>query len=242
MFDVHLANVIMALVSGISVGPFLAGYSKYRSEMIHNRDLLDIAEAKANGSDYMELPEGTDLFKNKYITFIITSLLSGLLWAIMCITNGFNYIFLINSIVSSVLVIISIIDFQVYEIPVEINCFILFMGVLKLIINLDNWLLYIIGFAAVSILFLIIALVTKGMGGGDIKLMATLGLVLGWKQIILVMILGCILGAVIHGLRIILFKGSRVLAFGPYLSMAAIISMCYGDKLIEWYMSLFAFN
>lgn len=54
-------------------------------------------------------------------------------------------------------------------------------------------------------------------GGGDIKLMAAAGLFMGYKNVILAFFLGCILGAVIHVIRMKVSGKQRVLAFGPYL-------------------------
>jgi leader peptidase (prepilin peptidase)/N-methyltransferase len=74
------------------------------------------------------------------------------------------------------------------------------------------------------------------MGGGDIKLMAAAGLLVGWKLILLAFFLGCIYGSVIHPIRMILFKQSRVLAFGPYLAAGILTAVLIGDKMIDWYL------
>lgn len=107
--------------------------------------------------------------------------------------------------------------------------------------NYKNFLYYLIGMVCVSGFLLLLYLITKGrgIGGGDIKLMAAAGLLLGWKHIILALILGCIIGSVIH---IILMKVSdkgRMLAFGPYLSVGIVISMLCGDRLLNWYLGIF---
>ena len=76
------------------------------------------------------------------------------------------------------------------------------------------------------------------MGGGDVFLMAAAGLLLGWKNIILAFVLGCIIGSVIH---IIIMKVKKetdnMLPFGPYLSAGIFISMLFGEKMINWYIS-----
>ena len=78
------------------------------------------------------------------------------------------------------------------------------------------------------------------MGGGDIKLMAALGLLVGWKKILLVMGLGAILGSIIHSIIMAVSKKEHVLAFGPYLSAGGILSMCFGDELIRLYLDYLA--
>ena len=79
----------------------------------------------------------------------------------------------------------------------------------------------------------------RGIGGGDIKLMAAAGLLLGFQGIILALILGCVLGSVIHLLRMKLQDKNNVLALGPYLSVGIFIAMLYSDKIIGFYLSFF---
>ena len=88
---------------------------------------------------------------------------------------------------------------------------------------------------------LLIFLVTKGrgIGFGDVKLMAAAGLLLGWKLIILSLGLGCVLGSIIHITLMYVKDKDRVLAFGPYLSLGIFISMLYGEQIIEWYLHMF---
>jgi leader peptidase (prepilin peptidase)/N-methyltransferase len=88
-------------------------------------------------------------------------------------------------------------------------------------------------------LFLLLV-VSKGraIGGGDVKLMAAAGLLLGWKNIILAFLLGCIIGSVIHLLRMKLSGADHVLAMGPYLSVGIAVAALWGDTLINWYISL----
>lgn len=76
------------------------------------------------------------------------------------------------------------------------------------------------------------------MGGGDVKLMAVAGLLLGWKLVILAFFIGCLLGSILHITRMKLVDAGHMLAFGPYLSMGIIISMLWGNDLIAWYLQL----
>ena len=77
----------------------------------------------------------------------------------------------------------------------------------------------------------------RGIGGGDIKLMAVSGLLLGWKQILLAFVLGCIIGSVIHMIRMKMSGQGHMLAFGPYLSVGIMIAALAGDQMIAWYLS-----
>ena len=74
--------------------------------------------------------------------------------------------------------------------------------------------------------------------GGDIKLMFACGLILGWKLTLLAFVLGCIIGSVVHIIRMVRKKAGRMLAMGPYLSAGILLAALWGNKWISWYLSL----
>jgi leader peptidase (prepilin peptidase)/N-methyltransferase len=78
----------------------------------------------------------------------------------------------------------------------------------------------------------------EAMGGGDIKLMAMLGGVLGWKGVILTTFVGSLFGSFI-GISLILIKGGEFgskIPFGPYLALGAIISLFLGQECLELFL------
>jgi len=80
----------------------------------------------------------------------------------------------------------------------------------------------------------------EGMGGGDVKLLAMIGAFLGWKAVILTILLGSLIGS-ITGIIIMVLKGKDfkyAIPFGPFLSLGAVISLFYGENLIRWYLYL----
>ena len=88
---------------------------------------------------------------------------------------------------------------------------------------------YILGMFAVSLPLLLLFLITKGaaIGGGDIKLMAAAGLFLGSEKILYALFLGCLLGVLIHGLRIKIQGAERKLAMGPYLAAGITMTLLF---------------
>jgi leader peptidase (prepilin peptidase)/N-methyltransferase len=164
---------------------------------------------------------------------------NGILWLLVAIVKGISVDSLLYALFFSALLTLSVIDFRTYEIPAGINIFILTLGLIMTALHYTDWLTHMIGFFAVSIPLFILIVMTNGkaMGGGDMKLMATAGLFLGWKLIILAFALGCVIGAPIHILRMKLSGEDRVLAMGPYLSVGIAIAVLWGDKLIELYLS-----
>lgn len=165
---------------------------------------------------------------------------NGVLWLLVAMIKGLSVESLLYALLFSALLTLSVIDFRTYEIPAGINIFILTLGLIMTVLNYTEWLDHVIGFLAVSIPLYIIIIVTdgRGIGGGDMKLMATAGLLIGWKLIILAFALGCIIGAPVHILRMKIAKADRVLAMGPYLSIGILIAVLWGDSIIRWYLGV----
>jgi len=82
------------------------------------------------------------------------------------------------------------------------------------------------------------------MGGGDIKMMAMVGGVLGWKGILLTTFIGSLSGSVI-GILLIMTKGKSwgsKIPFGPYLALGAVLSLFFGQELFELWQKLSGWN
>lgn len=90
--------------------------------------------------------------------------------------------------------------------------------------------------------FLLIAVVSNGgMGGGDIKLIGMLGLWLGIRGILMTMFFSFILGAVLSVFLLAAKVKSRkeAIPFGPFIAIAALITICFQDDLWIWYLQRF---
>jgi len=80
----------------------------------------------------------------------------------------------------------------------------------------------------------------EGMGGGDVKLLAMIGAFLGWKAVILTILLSSFIGSLV-GILMILVKGKDfkyAIPFGPFLAAGAVISLACGGEIIQWYLNL----
>lgn len=175
------------------------------------------------------------------IQYPMIELLNGILYITVFYFNGFKLASILYCILVSALLVLSIIDFRTFEIPAGINLFIGIVGIIRVITDIHNIMSYLIGFCSVSGFLLVLYFLTKGkgIGGGDIKLMAVAGLFLGYKLIILAFLLGCILGSILHLIRMRIWKQESILAFGPYLSLGIFISMLFGNSILQWYLSHF---
>lgn len=87
---------------------------------------------------------------------------------------------------------------------------------------------------------LAIALLTRGMGMGDVKLFALFGWVLGFPQVIVAFILACALGSLAGGLLILTgrVKRKQHIPFAPWLAAGTVITFGYGTQIISGYLSL----
>jgi prepilin signal peptidase PulO-like enzyme (type II secretory pathway) len=94
-----------------------------------------------------------------------------------------------------------------------------------------------IGFA----LFLLIAIVSRGgMGWGDVKLAALIGLATGFPLVFLAIIMGAILGGIVAVALMIVKKRKfkESIPFGPFLALAAMVTLLWGSNILSWYLGL----
>jgi leader peptidase (prepilin peptidase)/N-methyltransferase len=98
-----------------------------------------------------------------------------------------------------------------------------------------------LGGAIGLVVFLLLALVSRGgMGFGDVKLAALIGLATGFPLVLLALIMGAILG----GLAAIVLLAARkrgrkeAIPFGPFLAAAAMVTLLWGNNILNWYLGL----
>ena len=75
----------------------------------------------------------------------------------------------------------------------------------------------------------------EAMGGGDIKLLFVLALYLGWGQLLLALLAGCLLGLV----WTVAARRQGAIPLGPFLAAGALLTVCFGGPLLDWYFGLF---
>ena len=82
----------------------------------------------------------------------------------------------------------------------------------------------------------------EGMGGGDIKLMAMVGAFIGWKPVLLAIMIGSFLGSVVGvGLMALgIMRRDQYIPFGPFLAAGSLLALLFHQPLFDWYWSLIA--
>jgi leader peptidase (prepilin peptidase) / N-methyltransferase len=76
---------------------------------------------------------------------------------------------------------------------------------------------------------------TESMGGGDVKLLAMIGAFLGWKCALITFFIAPFFGAVV-GIISMIVKKDHTIPYGPFLSLAAVISLFWADKIIGMFI------
>jgi leader peptidase (prepilin peptidase)/N-methyltransferase len=77
----------------------------------------------------------------------------------------------------------------------------------------------------------------EGLGMGDVKMLAMIGAFLGWKAVLVTLVLSSFSGAVIGVALIAAQRGSMkfALPFGTFLAIGAVVAMFAGEPLVNWY-------
>ncbi len=185
------------------------------------------------------------------LIYPIIEAFTGALYLLLYLRFGLEWQLLIYMALFSLLIVISAIDLKTMEIPNGLIIAGLTVGAIQLIVTvftglLSSWPSYVIGFFAGGLPLLLIAFIAAfllkrdAMGGGDIKLMAFCGFIIGWKLVIPAYLIGIISGAIISVVLMAVGRKKRgdEIPFGPFLSLGVVLSVFFGDALIDWYLGL----
>lgn len=174
--------------------------------------------------------------KTLYKGYILLRFLNAVLCILIFSFNGFCIKSVLYSLFAAALLIVAVIDWKIYEIPVSINIFIFFIGIINAAISDEKLIFHVIGLFSVSFPLLILYIFTKGnaMGGGDIKLMAVAGFILGGELTLAAFFIGCVLAAIIQTALMKIFGKDNVFALGPYLSAGNFIVILFGRDIMMW--------
>jgi leader peptidase (prepilin peptidase)/N-methyltransferase len=83
----------------------------------------------------------------------------------------------------------------------------------------------------------------QGMGGGDVKMLAMVGAFLGWKLVLVTLVLSSVAGSLIGVLVIALKRGDmkHALPYGTFLALGALAASLVGDRILAWYLGMYEF-
>lgn len=171
----------------------------------------------------------------------LMELFTGIMFLSLYLKYGLTLELIKYLILFSFLIVIGCIDYNTTDVYFSTTSTGIGIGILFLVIN---WYLklpvktYFLGAIIGGIFILLIAVLTGGMGFGDVEICILSGIYIGTKLTVLMLFLSFILGGAVGAVLIISKKKSRkdYIPFGPYISIATMIAVLFGEKIINWYL------
>jgi len=147
------------------------------------------------------------------------------------------------------LLALSLIDLEHYLLPNRIVIPLLVFGlVFEMLFNVIPLWKSLLGMVVGGGLLLLVAYGGKwifgkeAMGGGDIKLTAMMGVYVGWPDVLVLFFLAAVFASAV-GIVLMLGwgkKGRDPIPFGPFLALGCMVTVLWGNALLDWYLGFFA--
>lgn len=186
------------------------------------------------------------------VRYFLVELITASLGLLLFLAFGMSARFFAYFILTAGLIIATFVDFEIQEIPDEVSILGIVIGLAASLIapsifGTDSVLasarssfigalaggmsIYLMGFFGEMVFK------KEAMGGGDVKLLAMIGAFLGWKLAIFVFFTAPLFGAIVGVIQKVKYKRETI-PYGPYLSLAAVVAVFWGDRIIQ----LFFYN
>jgi len=164
----------------------------------------------------------------------LIEILTAVIFYLVYLRFGASFETLKYLILSGLMMVIALIDFDLQIIP---NVLSIPGIVIGLILSYDRIFDSLLGIAVgFLIIWLVVQLSRGGMGLGDAKLLAMIGAFAGWQVVIYTLFLGSFLGSIVGGIMILAKKATRKTAipFGPYLCLGAVLVILFDLPKNYW--------
>lgn len=183
----------------------------------------------------------TDCGEPISIRYPLVELCTGIMAVLIFAVYGFSFQWLVVFTAGAILICITMIDFDTMIIPNELVLALMAPALLSFFFFPQVGILSrVIGIFIISLPMLVLALfIPDAFGGGDIKLMAVAGFMLGWGNTLLAAFIGLLLGGAVAVALLVRKTKDKHMAFGPYLCIGIMTALLFGDIIIQWYFSLF---
>jgi leader peptidase (prepilin peptidase)/N-methyltransferase len=140
-----------------------------------------------------------------------------------------------------------VIDYQHQILPNVITIPGIVVGILANFLAGPGWIASIIGAAVGAGSLYAIAEIyyrvrrEEGLGMGDVKMLGMIGAFLGWKLVLLTLVISSFLGSIVGVFVLVSRKESLKYAmpFGTFLALGALVASVAGDKILNWYLGFF---
>ncbi len=180
--------------------------------------------------------------------YLIVEALTAAMFLVLFLFFGLSAKFFAYLILICALVIATFVDFEIQEIPDEVSLGGLAVGLLLSVIFpsifnepsrghsfLNSFLGAVAGGATIYAMGMLgeFAFKKEAMGGGDVKLLAMIGSFIGWKMVLLAFFIAPLFGSIV-GVIVKIRQGKDIIPYGPYLSLAAVTSILWGDRILSF--------
>jgi leader peptidase (prepilin peptidase)/N-methyltransferase len=174
----------------------------------------------------------------------ITAAVLAVVW---CEQFGLSVLFVSRLLFAFALLVLFVIDLQQRILPNVITLPGVLVGFLFSLLGPPGWMDSLIGVLAGGAgLFLLAEAYYRirgeeGMGMGDVKMLAMIGAFLGWKLMLLTLVLSSAVGALFGVAMLVSRTGDLkyALPFGTFLALGALFASLMGDPIVTWYFSLY---
>lgn len=245
-------------ILGSAIGSFLNVVidRSARSETLLGRSYCDHCKATLSSVDLVPIVsfvglEGRCRRCRKKISwqYPFVEALSGSLFAFtfyqLSVSSGLSlYLLLYFLFLISIFIVVAAIDLKFNLIP---TTFVFLASAIALFYNYiflssPVFIEHVASAFLLGLFFFVLFAVTKGrgMGSGDIPLAFLIGMVLGWPNSIAAIFLAFTSGALISIILVLVGKKGlkQTIPFGPFLVTTAVVVMFWGDKIVNYYLSL----
>ena len=174
----------------------------------------------------------------------VVELVTGLLFVLAMAERGLTIDLIPALLLVAGLVAITGIDLDHQLIPDVISIPGIVVGLaVSTLTGRPGWLDSLVGVVIGGGIFLLIIVASRGgMGGGDMKLGAMLGAFLGWKLVLVAILIAILAGGVFAIVVLLLRRKGRkdAVPFGPFLALGGVVSLFWGESLLAWYLGTFS--
>jgi leader peptidase (prepilin peptidase)/N-methyltransferase len=167
--------------------------------------------------------------------------LAGYLW------YGPSALLIVRLAFAWAMIALFVIDYQHQILPNVITIPGIVIGILSNFLAGPGWIASIIGAAVGAGSLYAIAEIyyrvrhEEGLGMGDVKMLGMIGAFLGWKLVLLTLVISSFLGSIVGVFVLVSRKESLKYAmpFGTFLAVGAVVASVMGNAILDWYLGFF---
>jgi leader peptidase (prepilin peptidase)/N-methyltransferase len=172
---------------------------------------------------------------------------AALMAVVWCLQFGLSWLFVSRLVFGFALLVLFVVDLRERILPNVITVPGIVLGVLFSLFGPPGWFDSLVGLLVGGLGLLLIGegyyrlRKEEGLGMGDVKMLGMIGAFLGWKLMLLTLVLSSLVGSVVGLGMIALRKGDLkyALPFGTFLALGALVATVVGEPIVKWYFSFY---